>query len=273
MSLTTWPELVQRSEQWIDARCGIVTASVVGALITASAPPAEDFACPDCGAEAGGPCLSKARTGPTPIKTIHGARTEVAQASDRPPVLGIADTEASRGLTAALAAERVTGNVEESRMTPDMWRGVEDEPIAREFYAKHHAPVDEMGFMVRDDWGFKIGYSPDGLVGDDGLIEIKSRLQKVQLLTVLDDGIPAANMAQLQAGLLVSGRKWIDYVSYCAGMPLYVKRVTPDPRWVTAILRAVETFEARAGEMTDSYKAATAGLPVTHRPKYTEMVV
>jgi hypothetical protein len=46
-------------------------------------------------------------------------------------------------------------------------------------------------------------------------------------------------MAQLQCGLLVSGRKWIDYVSYCGGMPLYVKRVEPDERWFDAIVEAV----------------------------------
>lgn len=273
MSLRTFPGLVQGTDEWLQARCGIVTASVVGRLITARPPGPVEFDCPECGAKAGDPCLSSARKEPTPIKAMHGPRTYVARESNLPPVLTVADTDDARGLTAALVAERITGHVEDSRMTADMWRGVEDEPRAREFYQEHHAPVREIGLLVRDDWGFPIGCSPDGLVGDDGMIEIKSRLQRHQLLTVLDDGIPAANMAQLQAALLVSGRAWIDYVSFCGGMPLYVKRVTPDPRWHAAIIAAVEAFEASAADMTKRYHAATDGLPLTSRPAYAEMVV
>jgi len=148
-----------------------------------------------------------------------------------------------------------------------MERGTLDEPFARELYSEHHAPVTEIGFMVlnRDDWHFKIGYSPDGLVGDDGLIEIKSRAQKKHLATILADEVPAENMAQCQTGLLVSGRKWLDYVSYCGGMPLWTKRVYPDPRWHEAIIEAVELFEANAAEIIARYTAAVNGLPSTER--------
>ena len=51
--------------------------------------------------------------------------------------------------------------------------------------------MTEAGFIIRSDWGFSIGYSPDGLVGDDGLIEVKSRRAKRHLTTILDDEIPA----------------------------------------------------------------------------------
>ena len=64
--------------------------------------------------------------------------------------------------------------------------------------------------MVRTEPGWKLGYSPDGLVGDDGLIEVKSRRAKKQLQTILSGQVPAENMPQLQAGLLVSGRSWIS---------------------------------------------------------------
>jgi hypothetical protein len=124
--------------------------------------------------------------------------------------------------------------------------------------------------MVRDVAGYKIGYSPDGLVGDDGLIEIKSRNQQIQLATVLSDEVPQGNMAQCQAGLLVSGREWIDYVSYCGGMPLYVKRVLPDQRWFDAILAAVEQFEIDLEEMLMGYDTATFGLPATKRINHYE---
>jgi len=221
MGLQVFNELEQGSDEWLAARCGIVTASVVGQLITP--------------------------------KTIKPA---------------VNDT--SRSLTATLAAERITGHVEPIQTNAAMERGTLDEPYAREIYSQYFAEAVEVGFMVRDDWGFRIGYSPDGLVDDDGLIEIKSRNQKIQLATILDDEVPLGNMAQCQAGLLVSGREWIDYVSYCGGMPLYVKRVLPDKRWHDAIKEAVEAFEDAAALMVANYQDSVADLPTTERINHYE---
>ena len=72
-------------------------------------------------------------------------------------------------------------------------------------------------------------------------------------------------MAQLQAGLVVSGRKWIDFISYCGGHPLYVKRVYPEQRWEQAILSAAFMFEQAAAEMIDRYHATTKTMPPTER--------
>jgi hypothetical protein len=186
-----------------------------------------------------------------------------------------ADNDYSRGLIATLTAERISGYTDPTYMNADMWRGVDDEPRARELYSMHRAPAVEAGFMVRDDWGFEIGYSPDGLVGDDGLIEIKSRRQKKHLQTILADEVPSENMAQLQCGLLVSGREWIDYVSYCSGMHLWVKRVTPDPRWQTAIVDAVSLFEKTVAVWTAEYRLAVhdLNLPTTERVVEMEMKI
>ena len=148
-----------------------------------------------------------------------------------------------------------------------------DEPRARDLYSEHFAPVVETGFMVRDNGNWKLGYSPDGLVGDDGLIEVKSRRPKKHLRTILEGNVPAENMAQLQAGLLVSGRAWIDYVSYCGGMPMWVKRVEPDERWQDAIVAAVIAFEETAAEMVAAYETATAGMPKTERVIEMEMTL
>jgi putative phage-type endonuclease len=215
MTLTILDDLEQGSPEWHDARRGIITASVVGRLIT--------------------------------------------------PTLKVADNDVSRGLTATLAAERLTGVTEETPMNSDMWRGVELEPYARDAYSKHHAPAVEVGFMVRDEGGLKLGYSPDGLVGEEGLIEIKCPRAKGHLNTILADAVPPYYMAQLQAGLLVSGRDWIDFVSFCAGMPLYRKRVYPDPQWNGAITAAVVAFEINAERMTSDYLARVEGLPTTER--------
>jgi hypothetical protein len=97
------------------------------------------------------------------------------------------------------------------------------------------------------------------------LIEIKSRAQKKHLQTILADEVPLENLAQIQCGLLVSGREWCDYVSFCSGMPLYVKRVLPDERWHEAIIEAVAFFEDNAADMIKTYTAAIDGRPMTER--------
>jgi hypothetical protein len=217
MSLTIYDQLEQGSDEWLAARCGLVTASTIGQLITA--------------------------------KTIKPANNDV-----------------SRGLTMHLVAERLTGYVEPTFVSADMERGNWDEPIARDLYSEHYAPAVEVGFMTKTFEGHKLGYSPDGLVGTDGLIEIKSRRQKKQLATILADEVPLENMAQIQAGLMVSGRAWLDYVSFCAGMPLYTKRVLPDPRWQVALIDALTAFETTAAHMTATYTTRTKGAPTTQRP-------
>lgn len=184
-----------------------------------------------------------------------------------------ASNDESRGLTALLTAERITGWTDPTYMSDDMLRGVEDEPRAVEVYSEHYAPVRTVGFMVRDDWGFNLGYSPDGLVGDDGLVEVKSRRQKIHLTTVLADEVPSSCMAQLQCGLLVSGRAWIEYLSYSGGMHLWRKRVLPDHRWFDAIIAAVEQFEANSAEMVAAYNALTDGMPMTQRVVEMEMIL
>jgi hypothetical protein len=177
-----------------------------------------------------------------------------------------ANNDTARALTMHLVAERITGHVEPTFSTIDMERGHWDEPVARDLYSEHYAPVREVGFMRDMFEHAPMGYSPDGLVGDDGLIEIKSRRQKKQLATILADEVPAENVAQCQAGLLVSGRSWLDFVSYCAGMPLYVKRVTPDPRWQVAIIDALTAFEESALAMTSLFAERTRHSPATERP-------
>lgn len=207
----------------------------------------------------------------------HAARRGIITASVvgqfiTPKTIKVAANDTARAMTVQLVAERITGYTEPTFVSADMDRGNFDEPLARDMYSEHFAPAVEVGFMVRDDWGFRIGYSPDGVVSDDGLIEIKSRRQKKHLATILADEVPLENMAQIQCGLLVTGRGWLDYVSWCGGMPMYVKRVLPDPKWHAAIVEAVEGFEASATTMTAAYHAATQGMPATERiDMYEEM--
>lgn len=263
ISLHVYNDIEQGTDEWHALRRGIITASVIGQFITKGSPDALAVECPKCQARTAEACISTARKVPTPIKTAHDER--VSRAAELPPVYKPAMNDTSRSMAVHLVAERITGYTEPVFENADMQRGNFDEPIARDKYSEHHAPVMEVGFMVRDDFGFRLGYSPDGLVGDDGLIEIKSRRQKKHLATILADEVPIENMAQIQCGLLVSGRDWCDYVSFSGGMPLWTKRVTPDQKWHTAIIEAVTEFEMSANEMMTKYAESTAGLPMTER--------
>ncbi len=265
VSIVIHREFEQRSDEWRAARCGMVTASTIGRLVTVGAPGPSAYACPACPAVIGAPCVSL-RNG-LAIKTTHPARVEVAtqQAATAPPVLTVADNDTSRGVLSSLAAERITGLVEDTPTTGDMWRGVLAEPFARDAYAAHYGvAVEEVGLIVHTlDNGQQVGYSPDGLVGDDGLIEAKAPRAKNHVDTILAGEIPAAYMAQLQTGLFVSGREWVDYVSFSGGLHLWTKRVVPQPEWRAVILDALAYAEAQIADRLERYKAATDGLPLT----------
>lgn len=221
MSLHVYEDLEQGTDEWLAARCGLLTASTVGQMITE--------------------------------KTVKAA-----------------SNDKSRSLAKSLIAERITGHVEPIQTSRAMERGTLDEPYARDHYSEHHSPAVEVGFMIRTINGHKLGYSPDGLVGEDGLIEIKSRNQRIQLEAFLDDAVPLANMAQIQCGLLVSGRAWCDYVSWSGGMPMFVKRVLPDENWFAAITDALYQFEVTAETEISKYLTKTAGLPPTERIDHFE---
>lgn len=165
------------------------------------------------------------------------------------PSMRFARDDAMRAHACEILAQRITGHVDPGYIGDDMLRGQEDEAWARELYSEHHSQVEECGFMIRSFGGFNIGYSPDGLVGDDGLIEFKSRKPKLQIETIVAAEMPAEHMQQVQTGLLVSGREWCDYVSYCGGLPMAVYRVDADKTWAEAIIDAAEEFEGVIAKM------------------------
>jgi hypothetical protein len=119
-------DLVQGSDEWHQARCGLITASEVKLLLS-----------------------------PKTLKPVNNEKT--------------------RSHVWELAAQRISNYVEPHYIGDEMLRGHEDEITARQLYRKHFGPVEETGFVTNDEWGFTIGCSPDGLVGEDGMIEAKSR--------------------------------------------------------------------------------------------------
>lgn len=177
------------------------------------------------------------------------------------PTLKVANNDKTRAHVWELLAQRLTRYVEPHYISDDMLRGVDDEWTARGLYAEHFAPVENVGFITNDRWGFTIGYSPDALVGPDGLIECKSRRQKFQIQTIAGGECPDDFWIQVQTGLLVSERKWLDFISYSGGLPMFVTRVEPCPETQEAIVAAASEFEARIAECERDYRASLATMP------------
>jgi len=169
------------------------------------------------------------------------------------PTLKIANNEKTRAHVYELLAQRINKYVEPHFIGDDMLRGYDDEILARAKYEEANDPVTECGFITNDKFGFTMGYSPDGLVGDDGLIECKSRRQKFQVETICNDLVPDEYIMQLQTGLLITERKWIDFISYSGGMPMWVKRVYPDPVIQVAIIDAATAFEESIQSRLEAY--------------------
>lgn len=208
----------------------------------------------------------------------HKARTGLITASEMkliltPNTLKPSENDKVRTHAYELAAQRVTGYTDPSYIGDDILRGWDDEGKAKAKYSEYYNDIKDVGFMTEDKWGFTIGYSPDGLVGDDGLVECKSRRQKYQLETILTNAIPEEYVLQCQTALLVSGRKCLDFISYCGGMPMFVIRTTPDEVIQTAILKAAKDFNDTVNGLVDKYKESIIGMIETEREIEEEMVI
>lgn len=187
-----------------------------------------------------------------------------------------ANNDTSRTLAHELLGQRVTKYVEPGYWSDDMIRGTADEITARNIYNSEHNDVREVGFITRefsnDRIKFMLGWSPDGLVGDKGSIEIKSRCMKYQTRTIIEGGCPDEFKLQVQTGLLVSGRKWMDFVSICGGMPLHVYRVLPDLDLQQKILVKAIEFETLLQENERKYRANSKDMVMTERIEYDEEI-
>ena len=118
-------------------------------------------------------------------------------------------------------------------------RGHELEGKAGEFYvARTGAELEQVAIILNHG----IGYSPDALVGIDGLAEIKTKLPKFQVGVLLSGEVPKEHIAQCQGGLWASEREWIDFISYWPGMPLFIKRMYRDEAMIRTIAERVKTF-------------------------------
>lgn len=175
------------------------------------------------------------------------------------PTLKVASNDKERAHLYELLAQRVNNHVEPSYIGDAMLRGKEDEIEARILYDKTYEPVEEIGFITNDKWGFTLGYSPDGLLRNrKAAIECKSRCQKYQMETLITGQVPEEYKIQIQTGMLVGELDYVDFVTYCGGMRMYTIRVEPDEKTQAAIIEAATAFEDRLETARAKYAARLA---------------
>jgi predicted phage-related endonuclease len=142
----------------------------------------------------------------------------------------------------ALAAERIAGVTENGYESEAMKRGKEMEAEARAMYELMTGlTVEQVGVCYPNEEK-PYGCSPDGLVGKDGCLEIKSPTSPVHVGYLLNGTLPVDYFQQVQGQLLVTGRKWCDFFSYYPALPPLLIRVKPDEKFLKALMIELEVF-------------------------------
>lgn len=147
---------------------------------------------------------------------------------------------------AQLVCERMTGKPAESYSNTAMQWGTDQEPFARAAYeAAKDVLVQEVGFVVHPNIE-GAGASPDGLVGDFGLVEIKCPNTATHIQTLLDQKVPDKYNIQMQWQMACTGRQWCDFASFDPrmeeGLQIFIKRVEYHPLYVAELEKEVINF-------------------------------
>lgn len=165
-------------------------------------------------------------------------------------------TAARANTKARMVAERLTGVTQDTFKSSAMQWGNDTEPQARSAYSFFTGnPVLNVG-MYKHAFMAGTHASPDGLVGDDGLIEIKCPNTATHIETLKTEKIDPKYITQMQWQMALTGRVWCDFVSYDPRMPedlsLFIKRVPRDPQMIADLMKQVEEF---LGEVDADIKA------------------
>jgi len=157
-----------------------------------------------------------------------------------------------------LAGEIITGQPAETFKSPEMERGsrMEDEARANYTFGWNSTRPTRVGFMRRA----YVGCSPDALLSDDGVLELKT--QKPELLIATHDAgekdkkwFPPEHIAQCQGALLVTGRKWVDLCVYWPGMPMFVRRAERDEDYIDKLMDELAKFNNELQAMVARVRA------------------
>ena len=174
------------------------------------------------------------------------ARLGKVTASKAADVMTKKGSAARANLSAQLVLERLTNTKGESFSSAAMQWGVDQEPFARAAYEAHSGVwVDTVGF-VQHPTIERAGASPDGLVGHDGLVEIKCPNTATMIETLLTGKVPSNYATQMQMQMACTGRAWCDYAVFDSRMPvkaqLFVKRVQRDQKFIDDLNKEIIAF-------------------------------
>lgn len=165
-----------------------------------------------------------------------------------------------------LLCERLTGNCERGYVSPAMQWGTDQEPFARQAYeGRFGVEVYQVGFVNHPEIAMS-GASPDGYVGDCGMVEFKAPLTATHVETLRLARVPTAYFHQIQWQLACAGREWVDFVSFDPRLPepmqLYVERVPRDASAIVALETEVSAFirelDAEQARIVATYAAQKA---------------
>ena len=139
-----------------------------------------------------------------------------------------------KSLLYTLAGEILSGVKYEGYRNADMDRGVEQEADARNVYAmEREVEVVQVGLVKQNEFRH---FSPDGLIGTDGMVEIKCVIPKVQVETIDTGKVDGGYIKQIQWGLFICKRYWADFISWSplvVDCPIWIKRVERDEKVIT----------------------------------------
>jgi putative phage-type endonuclease len=157
---------------------------------------------------------------------------------------------------AELICERLTGQPAERFSNAAMQWGTDNEPHAKASYSfMRDAAIEDVGFVSHGSIS-DFGASPDGLIGADGLIEIKCPNTATHLETLLSDSIDGKYMTQMQVQMSCTGRQWCDFVSFDPRLPvdmqLFVRRVERDNARIAEIESEVSAFLGEIAKKLDA---------------------
>ena len=162
---------------------------------------------------------------------------------------------------AELIAERLTGQPAERFVNAAMAHGTATEPEARNYYAfMTDNAVEEVGFVEHPAIAMT-GASPDGLIGDDGLIEIKCPNTASHIDTLLGQAVPGKYITQMQWQMACTGRAWCDFASFDPRLPepmrMFVRRIERDDKLImeleTEVARFLAELDANVTALTTLY--------------------
>lgn len=161
---------------------------------------------------------------------------------------GGGESKTRRTYMLKLAGEILTGEPMENYTNGHMERGKIMEDEARDFYSfMTDAEPQRVGFIVNG----RKGCSPDSLIGDKGMLEIKTALPHILIDRLLRDEFPPEHKAQCQGQLWVAEREWIDIAVYWPKLPLFVKRAFRDEDYIAKLNVAVSEFNDELAETVD----------------------